>query len=238
MNKIKCVFGDEVVIPGTVIEDLGDIKPFSNTFLGPGLTRSPQGTVIANHCGILKANITSYWIDTCSKRYIPKRGDYVIGTIKRKMGDYYAVDIGSSEEAVIHFLAFEGATKLKRPEIQRGDSIYAVVIISDPQQQPELACIDHNGKEGKMGLLMSDGLIFKCSLNLVRKILNPKCCILELLGETIKYEIAVGLNGKVWVNAVNVRSTIAISNAILASENLTNNEIEKNCLNIFKTVLH
>ena len=45
--------------------------------------------------------------------------------------------------------------------------------------------------------------------------------MLEALGKHFKFELTVGLNGRIWVNSSNVVHTIAISNAILNSEYMT-----------------
>ena len=54
--------------------------------------------------------------------------------------------------------------------------------------------------------------------------MEEKCVVLNTLGTTIPYEIAVGMNGRVWINSDNLKSSILISNAILLSEKLTNTQ--------------
>lgn len=92
--------------------------------------------------------------------------------------------------------------------------------------ESELVCMDSFGKKGKLGVLNPNAMLFNCSLNLIRKILRPDCPLLHLLSEELKYEIAVGLNGKIWIKSkVNVQDTIAIANAILAAEYTETNEL-------------
>ena len=50
------------------------------------------------------------------------------------------------------------------------------------------------------------------------------CPVLKHLGERISYEIAVGLNGRVWIRSRSVSNTILAVNAILASEHMTGDE--------------
>jgi exosome complex component RRP40 len=42
----------------------------------------------------------------------------VIGIVTAKSGDIFKVDVGGSEQASLSYLAFEGATKRNRPNVQ------------------------------------------------------------------------------------------------------------------------
>lgn len=46
------------------------------------------------------------------------KGDHVIGIVIAKSGDIFKVDVGGSEPASLSYLAFEGATKRNRPNVQ------------------------------------------------------------------------------------------------------------------------
>lgn len=50
-------------------------------------------------------------------QYIPIRGDRVVGVVKTT-GRHHRVDIGSAVAAVLPELAFEGATKRNKPNLQ------------------------------------------------------------------------------------------------------------------------
>ena len=50
---------------------------------------------------------------------------------------------------------------------------------------------------------------------------RPPCPVLEALARHIQYEVAVGLNGRVWVNADSPTKIILVANAISNSEFLT-----------------
>lgn len=123
-------------------------------------------------------------------------------------------------------MAFEGSSKRNRPDVEVGDIVYAKLAVASKDTESELVCMDSFGKKGKLGVLNPNAMFFNCSLNLIRKILRPDCPLLHLLSEELKYEIAVGLNGKIWIKSkVNVQDTIAIANAILAAEYTPTNEL-------------
>lgn len=62
---------------------------------------------------------------------------------------------------------------------------------------------------------------------MARKLLGtPTTAVLAALGAAVQYEIAVGLNGRLWVNSVNVTTTILVSQCIINSEFLTPSQAE------------
>lgn len=57
------------------------------------------------------------WLVLCPQ-YVPVKGDSVIGVVTARSGDIFKVDCGASEQASLSYLAFEGATKRNRPNVQ------------------------------------------------------------------------------------------------------------------------
>lgn len=167
-------------------------------------------------------------------RYIPNKGENVIGVVTQKSGDIFKVDIGSSEQASLSYLAFEGATKKNRPDVQVGDTIFAKLLVASKHMSPELVCVDSHGKEQRLGILDPNGMLFSCSLNLVRKILHHNCPLFYTLAQNQKYEIAVGMNGKIWIKAPTVKETIGVINIILAAEYTPSDKMLKLCKSIDK----
>lgn len=98
----------------------------------------------------------------------------------------------------------------------------------------ELVCVDSHGRKGKLGVLPSDGFMFTCSLNLIRKVLHPQFPLLEALHKSLqlRFEIAIGMNGFIWLKCRSTKETIAIANMILASEFKNINEIKTYCNDI------
>ncbi|PSN53314.1 Exosome complex component RRP40 [Blattella germanica] len=225
---------NDTVLPGDVV-NISQTAEKNKIIIGPGL-RVYLDQILVSTCGILrKKEPNTYWVDSHRKRYIPARGETVVGIVLSKGGEIYKVDIGSSEQASLSYLAFEGATKSNRPDIKVGDLVFAKLLTASRDMEPELVCVDSYGKKGKLGQLQGDGFLFNCSLNLIRKILNPQCCLLKTLGRDIPYDISVGMNGKIWVKAKSVRATIAIGNAILGAEHLNEEEIKIMCNKLVST---
>lgn len=71
-------------------------------------------------------------------RYIPRAGDRVLGVVVAKIGDYFRIDIGSADLALLNFVSFEGATKRNRPMVKVGDLVYGQVILTSKHLEPEV----------------------------------------------------------------------------------------------------
>ncbi|XP_041978849.1 exosome complex component RRP40 [Aricia agestis] len=221
----------EVVLPGDFCEEISKLGEKSRVIIGPGLRKEVDG-VYATKAGVLKKRDPgTFWIDSYQKRYVPSRGENVIGVVVQKAGDIFRVDVGGSNTAALSYLSFEGATKKNRPDVQIGDVIYAKMLVASKDMEPELVCVDSHGKKGRLGVL-ADGFVFKCSLNLIRKILSPSCPLLNSLKNEWPFELAAGMNGRIWIKAKTMRETIAVGNAILGAEYLSDKEIKSMCTNI------
>jgi exosome complex component RRP40 len=84
----------------------------------------------------------------------------------------------------------------------------------------ELVCYNPStGKAEGMGELKG-GMVFDISLGMARRLLMKKVkeqggiTVLDLLAEKLAFEIAVGRNGKIWIDASGVNETLAIGNIL------------------------
>jgi len=150
------------------------------------------------------------------KKYVPSVEDMVIGLILERHGDNYKVDIGSAHPATLSSLSFEGATRKNRPNFKVGSVVYARVILANKDMEPELSCMSSRNKADGYGEL-EGGFHFLCPLEHARSLLDDNCTLLKSIGKAIPYEIAVGMNGRVWINSGSKKHTCLIANIILHS---------------------
>lgn len=68
------------------------------------------------------------------------------------------------------------------------------------------------------------------------RILNVKSEILSTLGRSIQFELAIGMNGRIWLQAHTVKETIAVCNALCQSELMSNEEIQTLCKRVIDSV--
>lgn len=135
------------------------------------------------------------------------------------MSDYTA-------NATLPHFAFEGASKKSRPQLASGALVYARVTLANKHMDPELECVSSStGKSDGLGPL-TGGMLFTISLAMARRLMlakpaeQGKLVLLNVIGEGgVPFEIAVGRNGKVWVDSKHVKTTLAIGRAIQEIDN-------------------
>jgi exosome complex component RRP40 len=123
--------------------------------------------------------------------------------------------------ASLPILSFESATKKTRPQLPSGALVYARVTLANKHMDPELECVSSStGKSEGLGPL-TGGMVFNVSLGMARRLMLPKpkeqggLVLLEELGnQGVSFEIAVGRNGKVWVDSAKVGTTLKIGKAM------------------------
>ena len=211
-----------VVLPGDIIK----IHNQNNLRLGVGVMQEEKG-VTALRCGVLRR--TGYagssearpllWIDSTSKRYTPQVDDQVVGTIVEKYAEYYKVDIGCAQPALLSGIAFEGATRKNKPNLDVGQLIYCRVEVANKFMEVELSCISPHFKkdwvtgESLYGELKG-GMVIPVSIRLAHELMNETCDVFDIIGRKLKFEVSVGVNGLVWINSDSVRHTVIITNIL------------------------
>ncbi|KAG2466855.1 exosome complex component RRP40 [Polypterus senegalus] len=228
-----------VVLPGDVLTCGSELPEGKRDKLicGPGLRRDVDDVVVCKS-GILRHKEPNlYWVDSQQTRYVPAKGEGVIGIVTAKSGDVFKVDIGGSELATLSYLAFEGATKRNRPNVQVGDLVYSQLIIANKDMEPELVCIDSCGRANGMGVFGAGGLLFKVSLGLVRKLLVPQSEVVQDLDGMFPFEMVVGMNGRIWVKSRSTQQTLIVANLLESCEHMTRAQrrdvlrrLSQNCL--------
>lgn len=125
--------------------------------------------------------------------------------------------------------AFENVTRRNIPQLKPGDVVFSSVLHALPHSNPVLSCTNTQGKANGMGVLKG-GQITKISCSLARSLLShPMHLALELLGNQFKFEIIVGLNGMMWIDAQKPLNTILISKTLSQCEDLDLEEIRHLC---------
>ena len=150
----------------------------------------------------------------------------IIGVVLEKHMEGFKVDIGSAFPAALGWEGFETSSRKNRVQWPPGSLIYGRVTLANKDMEPEIACKAANGKVSGFGKL-DGGILVKCSLDLCRQLLTRDCAVLKFLGKKIPYEIAVGLNGRVWINSQTHKHTMLVAEVIRNSEILSEDRIEK-----------
>ncbi|KAL5713593.1 hypothetical protein ACHQM5_015655 [Ranunculus cassubicifolius] len=213
-------FIDQTVVPGDVVLDLSNMTN-QTIKLGEGLRQDGDAISVMKAGKLRFSKPNKYWVEISQKRYVPCVGDTILGIVVDQRGENFLVDIKGPTLAFLPILAFEGGTRRNIPKFEVGTLLYVRVVKANTGINPELSCVDANGKAAEFGPL-KEGYTFESSTGLARMLLSsPTCPVLESLGKKLSFEIAVGLNGRVWVNAESPSSIILVANALMKSEFLS-----------------
>lgn len=166
------------------------------------------------------------FVKTFSRKYWPVVGDAVIGQIMVRHAEGYKVDLGGQRPAQLAALAFEHATRKNRPNLQVGALVYARVSEADKDMEPDIECLDAAQGFGELkgGYLIRGLLPCFC-----KTILEPNHPLLSTLGAAIPFEVAIGLNGRLWIHSAHVGITIVLARIIQMCQGLNNEQIVHIC---------
>ena len=205
-------FARRMVLPGdAVTAELLAHAGAAPLRLGPGLAQAPGGAeaVLATRGGLLGHRPPQRFAVAASvRRYAPAVGDTVVGTVVDRATDFYRVRLHGTGVAQLPLLAFDGATKRNKPNLAVGATVFARVAAVSRHLDPELTCQAGGGAPKKDWMTgqsvygeLRGGTVLRVSTGLAARLLDPDCAILTALGGGVPFELAVGLNGAVWLQA-------------------------------------
>ena len=221
-----------VLLPGEEISSDQLPKSKKGTLtLGPGLRHIPPATVLSTTAGSLHIDHkkSALWIEHPHGRYLPTVGDLVVAQIHHSSTDtFHCALTPHTSFALLGQLSFEGANKKNRPQLRSGDLVYARVSKASKWEDTEVECVNSStGKADGMGPLKG-GMVFDISPAFARRLMmgtdnegvsKGGVVVLEEVGEKVKFEVAVGRNGRVWVDSGNVKAILMIGRLLkLADE--------------------
>ena len=201
------VCGERLVLPDGVVR------------LGIGVCQRDESSVVTTRFGVGAVDAFGrIGVITPSRRYSPALHDVVIGVVASVEGDRYRVDIGASALATLYANAFDGAAKRLAP-LKVGDVVYARVLSGRCAVETVVTCSGEN-----FGAL-SAGVTVEVSQKRARALIldasssdtDDKANVFLQCGRFADFEVAVGVNGRVWIAAASARACIAVANAVVNS---------------------
>lgn len=206
-----------IVIPGDKIPVSQDVLNDKKLSIGPSIYMNAllENELTITTPGVFthkqKKNKQLVAVESACKSYVPSEGDYVIGTVTGAYSEYFKVSLNDFRpSAMLSYLAFENATKKNRPNLKVGSLVYAKVKSYNANIETEIECYNSSsGKSDGFGELTGGNLVH-VNLAYARHLLfNVSNDILVNLGKKCEFEVAVGLNGKVWVKSADLFVTLA-----------------------------
>lgn len=226
-DVVATLRGNVTVIAGRGIRSVTTIKRRPREG-GDGAAVDDEVKLVATLCGTVRVLATTLSsagdqrstvpliqyevVAPSARRYLPELGDWVIGTIAKNVGaNSYLVHINGPHLAVLDAVAFDGASKHSKPRLIPGDLVYGHVTDVDPEVR--LSCCALPGTErkdwvtglGTFGPLSSEhSSLLRVPLHYARELVsNANAPVLSMLGRRVAFEVAVGVNGIVWVHSSN-----------------------------------
>jgi exosome complex component RRP40 len=212
-----------VVLPGATIDAAKGNQTIRK--LGPGLRVMPDGHIIVTKAGTLHSTAAGVpFVASSQKRYVPASQDSVVAQVTARFAEGYRVDLGGALTASLGALAFYNVNRKNKPNLAVGALVYARVVTGGSVMEPEIECMNAEGKAGGFGELKDGYLLKGLSTGLCRRLLASDNVVLEMLGSQLSFEMAVGLNGRVWINAEDMKTILLVRDCIVQTEHKTEAE--------------
>ncbi|CAK3773066.1 related to involved in ribosomal RNA processing, component of the exosome complex responsible for 3` end [Lecanosticta acicola] len=212
-----------ILLPGEQIpsDELPRSKKGTLT-LGPGLRHIPPSDILCTTAGSLHVDRkkSALWLEHENGRYLPSVGDLVIAQVHHSSTETFSCALTPHTSfALLGQLSFEGANKKNRPQLRPGDLVYARVAKTDKFEDVEIECVNsQTGKAEGMGPL-NGGMLFEVSPLFARRLMmgttkdgksKGGVVVLDEVGDKMRFEVAVGRNGRVWIDSGSVKETVWI----------------------------
>ena len=187
----------QIVIPGEAVGGPG-LKP------GPG-TYSEGGQLFAAQLGIRNERDGLVSVIPLGGRYIPQRGDAVIGEIVDLGPSHWLVDINSPYPAPLH--ATESPWRVEFGDTSRylkvGDVIMCHVLSVDEIKRVQLTMQDREARR------LSGGVMMEVSPSKVPRVIGKQGSMVSLIKDLTGSQIYVGQNGRIWLDGDDRDTAIA-----------------------------
>ncbi len=187
----------EIVVPGDMLGE--DPK-----LAGSG-TYVQGGRVYSSNYGLVDRR-SSIKVIPLSGRYIPARGDLVIGKVVDMTFSNWFVDINSPYEGMLHISEYP--ERIDPANMGRylhvGELIIARVADVDPTMKVELTMRDEHLR------ILKQGRVIDISHVKIPRVIGRNGSMISMLKKDINVSIFVGQNGRIWLKGDDRRVDLAI----------------------------
>lgn len=186
-----------IVIPGEAVGGPG-LKP------GPG-TYSEGGQLFAAQLGIRTVRDGLVSVIPLNGRYIPQRGDAVIGEVIDLGPSHWLVDINSPYPAPLH--GTESPWRVDFGDTARflkvGDVIMCHVLSVDEIKRVQLTMQEREARR------LNGGRVVLVSPTKVPRVIGKQGSMVSLINDLTHCQVYVGQNGRIWLDGSDRDTAIA-----------------------------
>ena len=175
-----------LVIPGQILAD-DDYYPGRGTF-------KENGKVCSSLIGLVSLRNKKIRVIPLKSKYVPKKGDVVIGKINDVRFSMWDVDINSPYSGILPAFEVFGRDKKELNKVYDvGDVLFLRVIDVDEVKKAKL------GLKGRGLGKFKGGIIVDISPTKVPRLIGKKGSMINMIKNKTNCKIVVGQNGLVWV---------------------------------------
>ena len=188
----------QIVIPGEAVGGPG-LKP------GPGTFKSGD-QILAAQLGVRTEREGRVSVIPLNGRYIPERGDAVVGEITDMGASHWLVDINAPYPAPLH--ATESPWRVEFGDTARymkvGDAILAFVLSVDEIKRIQLTMQDREARK------LQGGMLVEISPTKVPRVIGKQGSMISMIKDATRCRIYVGQNGRIWIDGSDADAAVAI----------------------------
>ena len=176
----------ELVIPGQILAD-------DEYYSGRG-TFKENGNVCSSLLGRVSLRNKKIRVIPLKSKYVPKKGDVVIGKIKDVRFSMWDVDINSPYSGILPAFEVFGREKKELNKVYDvGDVLFLRVVEVDEIKKAKL------GLKGRGMGKFKGGIIVDIAPTKVPRLIGKKGSMINMIKDKTKCKIVVGQNGLVWI---------------------------------------
>ncbi|MCR5027581.1 MAG: exosome complex protein Rrp4 [Methanobrevibacter sp.] len=176
----------DLVIPGQVLAD-DECYPGRGTF-------KEDGKICSSLMGLVSLRNKKIRVIPLKSKYVPKKGDVVIGKINDVRFSMWDVDINSPYSGILPAFEVFGRDKKELNKVfDVGDVLFLRVIDVDEVKKAKL------GLKGRGMGKFRGGIIVDISPTKVPRLIGKKGSMINMIKDKTNCKIVVGQNGLVWV---------------------------------------
>ena len=176
----------DLVIPGQILAD-------DEYYSGRG-TFKENGKICSSLLGRVSLRNKKIRVVPLKSKYVPKKGDVVIGKIKDVRFSMWDVDINSPYSGILPAFEVFGREKKELNKVYDvGDVLFLRVVDVDEIKKAKL------GLKGRGMGKFKGGIIVDIAPTKVPRLIGKKGSMINMIKDKTKCKIVVGQNGLVWV---------------------------------------
>lgn len=176
----------EIVVPGDILAD-GEYNPGKGTF-------REKNKILSSLVGLVAIRDKKVSVIPLQNKYIPKRGDVVIGKIIDIRFSMWNLDINSPYSG---FLPASDVFGKEKKELNKtfnvGDVLFLRVVDVDEVKKVKL------GLKGRGLGKFKGGILINITPSKVPRLIGKKGSMINMIKEETHCDVVVGQNGLVWV---------------------------------------